>query len=244
MKAMKKEDEYFIFDKPRIESTIYKMKYIVTKAQCVYYRIIKYMLRKKASDEKKYYVSICGIFKDEELYLEEWIDYHKTIGVDHIYLYNNNSSDNYMRIIKKYIDTGFVELIDWPYNYAQMEAYRDCFNKFRSETAWLGFIDIDEFVVPVDDENIKEFFKKHQYEQSILIYWKMFGSNGLVHRDVSKPVIRDFTSCWPKYDDIGKCFVNTIFEISDKQKIFHHMLWTGWGGGKYASCKLLRQNLS
>lgn len=223
---LKIEDKYFIFDKPRTEDATYRIKYLITVAQCIYYRIVKNLLRKKADDNKKHYISICGIFKDEGTYLREWIEYHKKVGIDHIYLYNNNSSDNYLDVIKTYVASGFIDLIDWPHNQAQMEAYDDCFNRFRNETSWLGFIDIDEFIVPIKNQNVKEFFKEHAYEQSILIYWKMFGSNGIVHRDTSRPVIKDFTSCWYKYDDIGKCFLNTEFEISSKQKILHHMLWT------------------
>ena len=165
------------------------------------------------------------------MYLKEWIDYHKRVGVDHFYLYNNNSSDNYTEVLRPYVESGIVDLIDWPHNQAQMEAYQDCFTKFRGDTSWLGFIDIDEFVVPVEDESVRDFFVKHQYDQAILIYWKIFGTNGFIHRDVSNPVAEDFTSCWYKYDDIGKCFINTEFEISNKQKMFHHLLWTkAWGG--------------
>ena len=42
----------------------------------------------------KYYFSICAIFKDESLSIKEWIEYHKLIGVEHFYLYNNNSTDS------------------------------------------------------------------------------------------------------------------------------------------------------
>ncbi|WP_369598480.1 glycosyltransferase family 2 protein, partial [uncultured Muribaculum sp.] len=45
--------------------------------------------------EFRHKVSLCLIFKDEEPYLKEWIDYHILIGVDHFYLYNNNSSDRF-----------------------------------------------------------------------------------------------------------------------------------------------------
>ena len=34
----------------------------------------------------KYDVSLCLIFKNEGLFLQEWIDYHLTVGVDHFYL--------------------------------------------------------------------------------------------------------------------------------------------------------------
>ena len=51
----------------------------------------------------KYQVSLCLIFKNEAPFLKEWLDYHLTIGVSHFYLYNNNSDDNYLDVIKPYI---------------------------------------------------------------------------------------------------------------------------------------------
>lgn len=107
------EDKYFIFDKPRNENFVYKTKYCITVMQCIGYKVLKTIFRKKASDDKKYYVSICGIFKDEAFYLKEWIEYHKKAGVDHIYLYNNNSTDNYLTVIKPYLEERYIDLIDW-----------------------------------------------------------------------------------------------------------------------------------
>lgn len=59
-------------------------------------------------EQKKYYVSICAIFKNEAKYLKEWIDYHLIVGVDHFYLYNNYSDDNYEKVLKPYIQRQLV----------------------------------------------------------------------------------------------------------------------------------------
>ena len=48
-----------------------------------------------------YYFSICAIFKDESLSIKEWIEYHKLIGVEHFYLYNNKSKDSSVSILQK-----------------------------------------------------------------------------------------------------------------------------------------------
>lgn len=48
----------------------------------------------------KYRVSLCLIFKNEAPFLKEWLDYHLTIGVDHFYLYNNNSDDDFKRVLR------------------------------------------------------------------------------------------------------------------------------------------------
>lgn len=51
---------------------------------------------------------MCRIFKDEAPYLEEWIEYHRLVGVDRFYLYDNNSSDDYMDRIRRYVDEGIA----------------------------------------------------------------------------------------------------------------------------------------
>ena len=98
--------------------------------------------------DKKYNVSICAIFKNESYYLREWLEFNHLVGVEHFYLYNNNSEDDYLRVLNPYIKKGLVTLIDWPHNQKQMESYIDCINNYSSESKWIGFIDIDEFIVP------------------------------------------------------------------------------------------------
>ena len=34
--------------------------------------------------------SICCIAKNEDLYIDEWINYHKKLGFDHFFIYQNN----------------------------------------------------------------------------------------------------------------------------------------------------------
>src|SRR5262245_23964419 len=69
----------------------------------------------------KYQLTICAIFKNEKKYLKEWIEYHRLIGVDHFYLYNNNSSDHPLELLLPYIKTGIVTVIAWPDALAQAE---------------------------------------------------------------------------------------------------------------------------
>lgn len=39
------------------------------------------------------YLSIGAIFKDEAPYLAEWIEFHRLVGVEHFFLYDNLSTD-------------------------------------------------------------------------------------------------------------------------------------------------------
>src|SRR5262245_48829439 len=62
-----------------------------------------------------YDLSFCMIFQNDAPYLKEWIEFHRLVGGQHFYLYNNLSTDNYQEVLAPYIREGIVELIDWPF---------------------------------------------------------------------------------------------------------------------------------
>ncbi len=223
-----KENKYFVFDCPQKQD----MKHVIKKVLIVpitffYHCRLKFCHVNIVS--KKYKVSICAIFKNEANYLKEWIEYHKIVGVDHFYLYNNNSDDDYEDILTPYIADGSVTLTQWPQNQAQMQCYHNAIERFSNETEWLSFIDIDEFIVPNSTDNIYDFLKPFQKHRPVVIaYWKMFGTSGMISRNTNNLVTEDFTVCWNKCMNIGKVFFNTafIFDKNDsRNSLLHHYSW-------------------
>jgi hypothetical protein len=170
---------------------------------------------KRNTKEYKYNVCLCGIFKNEGNYLDEWIQYHLVAGIDHFYLYNNNSDDNYLEILQPYIEIGVVDLVEWPFNHSQMTAYNDCYDKHRNDTQWLTFIDVDEFICPIATDNIKSWLQSYENYPGVAVYWKQFGSNGQLIHDNDKLVIEQYTQCWSKPSVFTKMFCNMDFIISD-----------------------------
>ena len=232
MNMKKKENKYFIFDRPMTVSIKYYIKRIFYYFYSGLCHIILFFLRKRRSKEKKYQVSICAIFKNEAKYLKEWIEFHRIIGVEHFYLYNNNSEDDYSKVLTAYIERGIVDLIEWPIAQGQISAYRNCVKNYAQETAWIGFIDIDEFVVPIKYNTIDVFLKQFQDRPAVLLYWKMFGTSGYLFRDTTHLVTEDFILCWSKHVNIGKCFFNTSFQLLDDEKkngTLHHYTWAKVG---------------
>lgn len=179
-------------------------------------------------------VSICAIFKDEAPYLREWIEFHRIVGVEHFYLYNNQSDDDFRSILAPYVEKGIVTLIEWPYPQAQMEAYWDCVARFRMETRWIGFIDLDEFVVPRKANNIYEILQPFEKNRPVVMfYWRVFGSSGRLDRSRNGLVTEDFVCCWPKHDDLGKVFYNTAYDPMPefhKNVSMHHTQWAKYSG--------------
>lgn len=128
-------------------------------------------------------LSICAIFQDEAPYLAEWIEYHRLVGVDHFYLYNDRSSDAYLEVLAPYIKDGIVDLIDChaetgeTHFFNQRKAYVRALNKAR-EDSWLAIIDIDEFIVPKQADTIKEMLNHYEDYYGVSIRWQKFGTNG------------------------------------------------------------------
>lgn len=183
--------------------------------------VIRLLLRKPKYN-KKYKIAICGIFKNEAPFLKEWIEYHEMIGVEHFYLYNNNSEDNFHEILQPYIDSGLVTLIDWPYDQAQMKAYKHFYETFRHETQWVSYLDIDEFFCPRYKENLYDWLKTKDKYPVLLIYWRMFGTSGKLYHDKEKYVIDQYSVSWDHLYHCGKCLINTDYDIAVFDSLTHH----------------------
>ncbi len=52
---------------------------------------VKKLEQKEASLEFEDFLSVVCIAKDEARYIKEWVDFHLLIGIDRIYVYDNDS---------------------------------------------------------------------------------------------------------------------------------------------------------
>ncbi|MBI2743536.1 MAG: glycosyltransferase family 92 protein [Chlamydiales bacterium] len=129
-----------------------------------------------AADAKKYNLSVCAIFKNEARYLKEWLEYHLLVGVDHFYLYSNNTVDRSPNILKSYIKKGIVTLVYWPdflgevdeenaYKWAlstQIPVYENAIHcTAKNETEWLAILDISEFLVPIQSMKLTDLLEQY-----------------------------------------------------------------------------------
>ena len=144
-------------------------------------------------------ILICAMAKMEELYIREWIDWHKNIGIDHIIIGDNNDS-NYNKplkpIIQDYIDENYVEVINLNDKLGyQQEFYREIYIAQKNNYDWIGFIDIDEFIELPKFGNIHDFLSQPKFNKtdSIIFCWKYFGDNDNLYYE-NKPVKERFTT--------------------------------------------------
>lgn len=137
---------------------------------------------------KKFFLSACLIAKDECRYLLEWIAFHKAVGFDHFYIYDNDSLDDTRLILTTLQERGWCTYTHWPRSAfpdnPQANAYRHMISHYHQETSWIAIIDADEFVVPLTSDRVDEVLRNEfSYAASVLCNWRVFGSSGLDEDD-------------------------------------------------------------
>lgn len=155
----------------------------------------------------KPYLAIVAIARDEADYIDEWIAYHELVGVEHFYIYNNDSTDGTGELLAARRN---VTVIDWPGQYQQFAAYTDGLVRGRGQ--WLAFIDVDEFLFSPTYEPVPMVLRDFERHDSVGACWAVFGTSG--HQ--TQPdggVLSNYTHRAPFVDPVHK-HVKTIVQPS------------------------------
>lgn len=131
----------------------------------------------------KYYLSIGCIIKDENSYLNEWINYHLKIGVEHFYIYDNGSAVPVKDTLRELGLLQYATVVPIKGQSMQVNAYKRCLKTYGALTRWIAFIDIDEFILPKATKgNMPLFLREFEAYGGLAINWMVFGSNGHIDK--------------------------------------------------------------
>lgn len=119
-------------------------------------------------------IGICLIVKDENDYLKEWMDHHRKIGVDHFFIYDNNSKIPVGETLLDEMDVTIKHWMDEKIG-SQCRAYEDCC-RYHSEYDYIAFIDTDEFIMMRDYTNLKDYINAFPLRfDALAMSWRMYG---------------------------------------------------------------------
>ncbi len=127
-----------------------------------------------------HYLALCAIAKDEDKYLQEWIHYHVLIGVERFIIYDNGSATPIQETLAGHVRTGLVTVIPFRGKDRQIPAYDHCLHEFGSNFRWIGFLDLDEFLVLKDTQDARILLSEYEDFGGLAVNWVMFGSSGHV----------------------------------------------------------------
>jgi len=144
-------------------------------------------------------VALVCIAKNEDPYIDEWIEYNKILGFDDIFIYQNDwrwsgESEN---VHKLEID-GLNK---------QITSYNNFITTYHEEYDWAAFFDVDEFLVLKNHSNIKSFISEYDDFQSIGINWVFFGNNDQTTVNGDYSVVGRFTKRQQGVDLHVKCII-------------------------------------
>ena len=160
----------------------------------LFYKIVFYLIKKKINKtnlsnynnktDSSIKVGMCTLCKSENLYIKEFIDYHRDLGYNHIFIYDNNDIDGERLedVIQKEIDEGYVSIINYrgDKNRQIFRIYIDCYEKNNKNYDWLSFFDIDEFLeLKPKGIKIQELLNNERYKdcQNVKFNWLVYSDN-------------------------------------------------------------------
>ena len=181
-------------------------------------------------------IAICAIAKNENLYIRDWVEYHKNLGIDKIFLYDNNDIDgeHFETVIKDYIDSEYVYVFNkrgiekglvYDKNNINLQSlcYIETYNtlKTNSDFQWLFFIDIDEYI-DIKNSTLKEYLNNNKFNNydTIVFPWVIYTDNNKLSYETGSLITRfPIQSKTPA--NIVKCCVRIGKNIKD---ITQHLL--------------------
>lgn len=129
----------------------------------------------------KYYLSVVAIFKNEHLIMKEWLEHYLIEGVEHFYLIDNGSTDQYQELVKTYQQEHLIEIQMDSRVHRQEEHYNEYYlNKVKTESEWVMVVDFDEFIYSRPPyRKISDYLRTLGGDVSqIYVPWKIYGSSG------------------------------------------------------------------
>jgi hypothetical protein len=129
--------------------------------------------RRSRTRAPEHYLAACAIYRDEADYLAEWIEFHRLVGFERFYLYDNRSSDRHLDVLEPYLMDGVVVLHDWPQYPGQFAAYDDCIASYGDECRWIGF-----FVFSPTYRTVSEVLTQYEHWPGVCVNVPRFGTSG------------------------------------------------------------------
>ena len=178
-------------------------------------------------------LAVATLFRDEAPYFEEWIEYHRMVGVERFWLYDDSSSDRWREALEPHRRSGLVEVIDWSGEGAnafvtrQVDAQRDALRRAAGHARWLALIDADEFLLPLVEDTISACLERHfAAAAAVYVNWRNFGTGG-VHLRQAGPLLFRLTACAPPLhprNAVGKSIVRPELVRAERLWSPHHAI--------------------
>jgi hypothetical protein len=123
----------------------------------------------KERQTSRYFLCLVTQIKDMAYMVNEWFQYHRRIGFDHVIIYDNNSTDNLQSLFHNNDD---IEIISWPWRRSQVQAYTHALLFTKNRCVWTLFSDLDSCIFPRSSTSIRKIIENITTIQVAQIHFK------------------------------------------------------------------------
>ena len=154
--------------------------------------IIILFITSNPSKRKIIKVALCSIGKKENLYVKEFISYYIKLGIDHIFIYDDNEPNS--EKISSEIEFSAKKFITIYENKlkSQANSYNDCYKRNYNKYDWFLIVDFDEYLY-IKNDTLKNYLSKPIFDKCDFIHfhWVIATDNNLIHYD-KRPLFERF----------------------------------------------------
>ena len=132
---------------------------------------------------------VCVVAKDDEAYIDEWVDYHHALGFSHFFVYDN-SDGNWL---KQWGDerSSHVTVVHFPGAIEPAQVHQKCASQLAKKHTWAAFFGIEDFLILKKHDSVLDFLHSFCRDGAVSINLVLFGAAG--RRVYSpKPVTKRF----------------------------------------------------
>lgn len=131
-----------------------------------------------SSSRTRHYLAALIRVKDEARFLPEWIAHHVNLGIEHVYIYDNGSSDGTQEAVSLFVERGLATYVQWPTTPASPSCDLDFLRRFGPDNRWVAFFDADEFLFERIPGATVEILRRNESRPAVAVNWRYFGSAG------------------------------------------------------------------
>jgi hypothetical protein len=134
--------------------------------------------------------------------IREWLDYHRSIGFEHFFIYGNDDDERVLAgTLASYIASRIVTFNHCPEVGAQVRMYLHFLRCYGRSSEWICFLDQDEYLrLPGFHDRVSELTNRAGKSfDSVQLNWLNFGTSGYAARPAGS-VLRQYTRRAPAAD--------------------------------------------
>lgn len=133
-------------------------------------------------------VAIAACVKNEAGYIEEWVRFHRAVGIRHFYIYDNGSTDDTCALLRSLLNEDTLTIIPWAGRMrdtatstilnGQVIVFAHAILNFGCYYRWMAFIDVDEFLLPKQARTVEQALEAVGDFPNVSLPWHMFATSG------------------------------------------------------------------